>query len=118
MARKPLVVLVSQDLRTRSFIRAQLKEEGIEVAAFRRLEDARQWLYIGGHVPDLFLIDIWRTSLSNEFVKWLGDISDRSPVMFLTGARETLSQELEDMGEPLRRPISIREIVTRIRSRL
>ena len=110
------VVLVSPDLKTRSFLRAQLLEEGLRVSAFQSLEDARQWLFIGGRVPSLLVMDVWRNPPSRGDIGMLVDVSDRSPVLFLAGARERLPEGLEQIGEVMRRPLSIREIVARVRS--
>ena len=112
-----LIVLIGPDLRTRSYLRAQLMEEGMQVSAFRTIDDARHWIYIGGRVPSLVVVDIWKNPLPPEFINWLKDISDRSPVIFLTGARDRVPPDLEVLGESIRRPISIAEIVSKIRSR-
>jgi DNA-binding NtrC family response regulator len=115
MERKRTVVLVSADLKTRSLLRAQLLEEGLRVSAFQSLEDARQWLYIGGRVPDILVMDIWRHRPSPPTIARLSDVSDRCPVVFLTGTRERVPEDLERIGEVIRRPVSIGEIVGRIR---
>jgi len=109
-------VLISPDLRTRSFVRAQLIEEGLKVSAFKSVDDARHWMYIGGRVPSLIVVDLWRNVLPPEHVKWLSDIADRSPVIFLTGARDRIPPGIESLGECLRRPISVGAIVSKIRS--
>jgi DNA-binding response OmpR family regulator len=118
MPGKSTLVLVSPDLRTRSFLRAQLIEEGIKVSAFKTIDDARHWIYIGGRVPSLTLVDVWKNPLSPESIRWLRDISDRSPVIFLTGARGRVTPEMEALGETLRRPVTVNDIISRIRSRL
>lgn len=116
MKGKRVVVLVSPDLKTRSLMRAQLLEEGLQVSAFQSLGDARQWLFIGGRVPDLLVMDVWRHTPSLEDLTRLSDISDRCPIVFLTGARDRVPADLEVIGEVIRRPVSIGDVVGRIRS--
>jgi DNA-binding NtrC family response regulator len=111
------IILVSDDLKTRSYLRAQLLEEGAKVRAFNTIDDARHWIYIGGRVPAMVVVDTWRSRFPPESVKWLRDISDRCPVTFLTGARDRPDPELEEIGETIRRPISVAEVIRRIRSR-
>jgi DNA-binding NtrC family response regulator len=117
MQGKRVVVLVSPDLKTRSLLRAQLLEEGLRVSAFQSLEDARQWLFIGGRVPDLLVMDIWRHPPSPQDLVRLADVSDRCPVVFLTGARDRVLPDLEAIGEVVKRPVSIGEIVGKIKSK-
>ena len=112
------IVLVSDDVRTRSYLRAQLIEEGMQVRAFRSIDDARHWIYIGGRIPAMVFVDIWRSSVAAESVEWLRDISDRCPVAFLAGARDGPNPDLESMGEIIRRPISVADIIRKIRSRV
>jgi len=115
MGERP-IILVSDDLKTRSYIRAQLLEEGMKVRAFNTIDDARHWIYIGGRIPAMVVVDIWRSGVPPESVKWLRDLSDRCPVAFLAGARDRPDPELEEIGEMIRRPISVAEVIRRIKS--
>ena len=118
MAVNKPIVLISSDLRTRSYLRAQLMEEGMQVRAFGSIDDARHWIYIGGRIPSMVVVDIWRSQVPPESAKWLRDISDRCPVTFLAGARDRQHPELDDIGEMIRRPISVAGIIRRIRTRV
>lgn len=110
-------MLIVPDTRTRSYLRAQLIHEGYEVRAFKTIEDARRWIYIGGRVPTLVLVDVWRTTLPEGSVKWLRQISDRSPILFISGSRDRALPELEEIGETIHRPISVSDIVRAIRAK-
>lgn len=118
MKSKRSLVLVSRNLQTRSYIRAQLIEEGIEVSAFISLDDARHWMFVGGRVPGLVLVDMWRMPLEPEFINWMKDLSDRAPLLFLTGARQRLPPAIQGLGDAIRRPVSVGQVVSRVRSTL
>jgi len=113
-----MVLLISGDVSTRSHLRARLVEEGCQVFSFQSIRDACHWTHLGGRVPSMVVIDIWRDDTYLKDLGWLKDLSDRSPVLFIAGHRDQIPSGLEAFGEILRRPVSVGEIVSRIRSRV
>ncbi len=114
MTSRKVVVLISPDSSKRTSLKSRLLGGGAQVSAFRSAEDARRWIYLGGRVPALVVVDIWRRSPDRREIQGLRDLSDRSPVIFLAGARDRIPPELESVGEVLRNPISIAKILERV----
>lgn len=113
-----MVVLISGDISTRSHLRERLVGEGCQVFCFQSIRDACHWTHLGGRVPSMVVIDIWRDPTYLRNLGWLKDLSDRSPILFVAGARDQIPSELEAFGEVLRRPISVGQIVSKVRSRV
>jgi len=109
------LLLVSPYWRTRAYLRAQLKEEGVAVVAFSSISDARSWVKASGHIPRVVLVDLWRQNVRDRDLEWLRSGSSSPVVFFLLGASEAAPRNLEHIGRVVRRPVSVGGLVERLK---
>lgn len=110
----PDIVILAVEWRTRALLRAQLIEEGFEVAA----TDAwpTLWSYFHGAKPRLVIVDIRSLPDSMETLRQMRAVfpPDRVLVLHALGAAD--HEQLERLGfHIIARPVAIQDIVTTAR---
>src|SRR5436190_2184117 len=105
------IVLLAADWHPRALIRAQLIEDGFEVAATDTWPMARSWLRPGSK-PRIVVADLKDLSNPSDVLNGLRLLMRPARVLVLTGSGTLPRAEVEALGfHSLSRPIAIRQVV-------
>lgn len=110
------MVIIAQDRLTRSFLGAQLKEEGFEVTGSATITGAILQLRELGIRPALIIIDTLEQHFAPETTELLGKICSGTPLLLIHGACDYPSQ-LKWQAEryELAKPLTIGQIVDKVK---
>ncbi len=108
------VVLLDADWRSRIAVRAQLIEDGIEVAAADTWPTMRRHLQPGGQ-PRLAVVDLNALSAPRQVLEELRMLMPPSRVLVVAAMGTVAPDDLERMGfRVLRRPLTVENIVSAV----
>ena len=112
------VVLVGKEWSTRTLLRAQLLEEGVEVEAYESIEDALKALFPS--LPALLLVDLTASNDPDEDLHNLASCVARVPTWIITSRSFLVVTDLEGRGfdRVFFRPVDMGELVSLIKQRL
>jgi hypothetical protein len=105
------IVLLAADWHPRALIRAQLIDDGFEVAATDTWPMAHRWLRPGSK-PRLVVADLKGLSNPSDVLNSLRLLMSPARVLVLTGSGTLPRAEVEALGfHTLSRPIAVHQIV-------
>jgi DNA-binding NtrC family response regulator len=112
------LVLVGRDWTTRTLLRAQLLEEGVEVEAYETLEDAHQALVPA--LPALVVTDLTGSNDPEVDIHHLASLAKRVPTWIITSRSSGVATDLEghSFERIFFRPVDLGELVGLIKRRL
>ncbi len=107
----PSIVLLDADWPSRALLRAQLIEEGFDVAASDTWETAMSHIGLG-HKPKLVIVDLRNLDDARAVLRDLRLVMDQRRVLVLTAAGTLPPGEVEALGfHALARPVAIDDVV-------
>jgi DNA-binding response OmpR family regulator len=116
VATRPDIVILATAWRERALIRAQLIEEGFEVAATDTWATLRSYLRPGSK-PRLALVDLQNLVGSQEILRDLTVLMEPSRVLVLRASATVTQKEIEALGfGVLNRPMTIEDIIAAVRA--
>ena len=116
VATRPDIVILATEWRARALIRAQLIEEGFEVAATDTWATMRSYLRPGSK-PRLALVDLQNLVGSQEILRDLTLLIEPGRVHVLRASATVTQREIEALGfGVLNRPITIEDIIAAVRA--
>lgn len=112
------VILVGEEWQARALLRAQLKEEGVEVEAHRTAREALQG--IGELRPALIVADLAESADPSAEIEALAQWTRQIPVWIVAGRSLIAGKSLRGHGFEmiLFRPIDVGELVEQIKRRV
>jgi hypothetical protein len=114
-ATPPDIVILAVEWRPRAMIRAQLIEEGFDVAATNTWALMRGYLRPGSK-PKLAMVDLHNLADSKEILRDLGLLMKPDRVLVLRASGTVTQAEIERLGFHVHnRPISIKDIIAAAR---
>jgi DNA-binding response OmpR family regulator len=90
-------IVIIKDWRERTFLRAQLIEEGIRTLAVETMDDAKEWLGDPQISPLIIVYDTQSQDNISRDIEYLREYS-HAPVLILTGSSEKKTHEIENLG--------------------
>jgi DNA-binding NtrC family response regulator len=107
------IILIAKRWKPRTFIRAQLMEEGYSVAAFETIEEAIALLCRSKIKPRLVIVDTIGQSLVERTLVDLKKIEGDVPLLVCTGPYDRARFDFKRMGfaDVLVRPFTIQNVV-------
>ncbi len=110
----PAVFVISQDWALRAGVRAELLHSGVEALGLDSLDNLSGAI-AGGTAPSVVVLDA--EMIGREFQTALANLAGRVPVIVVT-PRTVRTARLEGAAVVLYRPVSIGEIVSRVKELL
>jgi DNA-binding NtrC family response regulator len=112
------LVLVGRDWTTRTLLRAQLLEEGVEVEAYESLEDALPALV--PPLPVLLVADVTASNDPGADIHHLASWVKRVPTWVIASRSSGVAADVEGHGfeRIFFRPVDVGELVILIKQRL
>jgi CheY-like chemotaxis protein len=116
----PRVLLVGKDWTSRALVRAQLLEEGIDVAAYETSRDALNTVTDLRDLPALLVADLHDNPRPEREVDLLAKWRGLIPVWVITSHEFRIDRNLDQAGirRVLARPIDIKRLVEEIKQRV
>ena len=101
----------------RTFLMAQLSEEGYEIMALRTIEEAVMLLSRGMVRPRLIILDTPGQSLKEATLADLRALTDDAPILVCTGPFDLAQLDFGEAGftDLLTRPFTIQDVVNKVR---
>jgi hypothetical protein len=116
LAPPPDIVILAMEWRPRALIRAQLIEEGFDVAATNTWSMMRRYLQPGSK-PRLVIIDLHDLERSQDVLRDLAVLMKPSRVLVLRSSGTVTQTEIEGLGfRILNRPLTIKDIIAAARA--
>ncbi len=114
------VLLVGKDWQTRALLRAQLIEEGVDVEAHERAQEATLELEAKELLPDLVIADLSSSDAPASEVELLAVWARHIPVWVIASHSLILDNTLKGRGFQmiLFRPLDVGELVEQIKRRV
>jgi DNA-binding NtrC family response regulator len=112
------LVLVARDWTSRTLLRAQLLEEGVEVEAYESVEDAHQALVPS--LPELVVADLTASNDPEADIHLLASWVKRIPTWIIASRSSGAAAGVEGHGfeRIFFRPVDVGELVSLIKRRL
>jgi DNA-binding response OmpR family regulator len=109
----PTVFVIAEEWLLRANARAQLRDQGIEALGMETMDDAAQAI-AQGTLPDAIVLDAGSAAAADPRVPQL---AARAPLI-VVAYRSTASPALDSAATVLWRPLSIGEVVEKVRELL
>lgn len=94
------ILIVDDDADVAQLLGFVLRRAGFDVTHAASAKKAMDEVD-DGHVPDLFILDLWMPELDGEYLlRWLREDQQlKQPILMLTGTvRPRIDEELKDLG--------------------
>lgn len=114
------VQLASEDWQSRSLLRAQLIEEGVDVEAHQTIQDAVKGLASASNPPALLVADISFSDNPASDVELLSTLSTKISIWVIASRAFIVQKGLRGRGfeTTLLRPVDVGELVEQIKRRV
>ncbi|HLI30360.1 MAG TPA: hypothetical protein VKV79_04575 [Terriglobia bacterium] len=115
----PRVLLAGKDWKLRALLRAQLKEEGVEVIALENAREALNSLTGLANLPKLLVADLTDSSHPAAEVDLLVRWTSILPIWLVLSRTVTLSHAIDELGfeRAIYRPVDMARLVQEIKER-
>ena len=116
----PRVVLIGKDWQTRALLRAQLLEEGVDVAAYESAGEAIEDFGQPASLPALLIADLASSDDPTREAELLAAWAKQVPIWIIASHSLIVDKKLKGRGFEviLFRPIDVGEVVEQIKRRL
>ncbi len=111
------IILIASEWKARTFVTAQLSEEGYEIMALRTIEEAVMLLSRGMVRPRLIILDTAGQNLKEPILADLQALAGDAPILVCSGPFDRAQFDFEEAGftDLLTRPFTVQDVVNKVR---